>query len=284
MTDFLTYYIDNIQTLYEEVHTEIKDVLDGQYPAKNKLNLITKTVRNLISKGVDTGLEDDKPKRGSSRAVYLPKDKKPITLDGIKTSLPTAIKIAFHGVLDDDTGSDQLLGEHQNKHEADRMHLYHSIIKPDSNNNYTTNTDGVIAPILSYHPEHHWIEMPKVTDLKKSKFKELTKSKELPNGMDYDKFSKVIMNDYDMSLGKRPRYAKDSDHDKYIEHSLTSNVLHFAADTDTHPGDISSLHNWGLFTHPITGKEYPVIRDYGYSGEVAKLYHKARHSNRGVFD
>ena len=41
MTDFLTYYIDNIQTLYEEVHTEIKDVLDGQYPAKNKLNLIT---------------------------------------------------------------------------------------------------------------------------------------------------------------------------------------------------------------------------------------------------
>ena len=225
MTDFLTYYIDNIRPLYEEVHTEIMDILDGQYPAKNKLNLMAKTVRNLISKGVDTGLEDDKPKRGSSRAVYLPKDKKPITLDGIKTSLPTAIKIAFHGALDDDTGSNQLLGEHQNKHEADSMHLYHSIIKPDSNNNYTTNTDGVIAPILSYHPEHHWIEMPKVTDLKKSKFKELTKSKELPNGMDYDKFSKVIMNDYDMSVGKRPRYAKDSDHDKYIEHSLTSNAL-----------------------------------------------------------
>lgn len=283
MPNFITYYIDSMKYLSEDVHSEISDVLDGQYPAKNKLNLITKKVRQLISKGVDTGLESDKPKRGSSRAVYFPKDKKPITIDGIKTTIPTAIKIAFHGALDNDTGSDRLLGEHQNEHETDGMHQFHAIIRNIHDRGYATNLDGVVAPVMSHHPDSHWLEMPRTPDLTKSKFKELTKTKDMPKGMDFDRFSNVIMNDHDLSLGKRPRYSEDKDHDAYMEHPLTNNVLHFSANTDTHPGDITTIHNWGVFTHPVTGKEYPVIRDYGYNSNVAKLYHKARYSPSKVF-
>jgi len=283
MPNFITYYIDSMKYLSEDVHSEITDVLDSQYPAKSKLNLITKKVRHLISKGIDTGLEGDKPKKGSSRAVFFPKDKKPVTVDGVNTSIPTAIKIAFHGALDNDTGSPYLLGEHQNEHEGDGMHQFHAIIRNIHDRGYVTNHDGVVAPVLSNHPEHHWLEMFRTPDISKSKFKQLTKTKDMPNGMDFDRFSNVIMNDYDLSLGKRPRYSKDKEHDAYMEHPLTNNVLYFSANTGTHPGDITTIHNWGVFTHPVTGKESPVIRDYGYNDTVAKLYHKARYSNKGVF-
>lgn len=283
MPNFITYYIDSIKCISEEIHSDITNVLDGQYPAKHKLNLITKKVRQLISNGQDTGLENDKPKRGSSRAVYFPKDKKPITIDGIETAIPTAIKIAFQGSLDNDTGSDRLLGEHQNEHESDSIHYFHAIIRNIHNRGYTTNLNGVIAPVLSSHPEHHWLEMPRAPDLTKSKFRELTKTKDMPQGMDFEKFCKTIMINHDLSLGQRPRYSQDKDHDAYMEHPLTNNVLNFSADTDTHPGDITTIHNWGVFTHPITGKQYPVIRDYGYNSNIAKLYHTARYNNKGVF-
>ncbi len=30
--------------------------------------------------------------------------------------------------------------------------------------------------------------------------------------------------------------------------------------------------NMGVWTHPVTGKQYPVIRDYGYTHDVAREY------------
>lgn len=54
-------------------------------------------------------------------------------------------------------------------------------------------------------------------------------------------------------------------------------MVHLIHNTDLHPSDVfgggsEMSDNMGVWTHPVTGKQYPVIRDYGYTHDVAREY------------
>lgn len=158
----------------EEIHKELQSILNepeadrGERPAvyahTQKLNRFVKKFKSLAANNEDTGLEDGKPKKGSSRAVFFPNEPKQIHIDGKPAAQHTAVKIAFPGALDKHTGDSKLLGEHQNSIESDNYtRRAHSMLVEGRDGHYTTNEDGVTAPVLDSHPDDHWLEMRKVT-------------------------------------------------------------------------------------------------------------------------
>lgn len=64
-------------------------------------------------------------------------------------------------------------------------------------------------------------------------------------------------------------------------------MVHLIHNTDLHPCDIFSQwgavgDNMGVWTHPLTGKQYPVIRDYGFTHDVAREYKLRRAVQRDL--
>ena len=277
MKDYKEYF--NMM-IVESMHPEIEDILNSNIPLQHKHNLITKKIRELTKNGVDTGIEDGKPKKGSSRAVYFPKEPKKIILDGKETHLPVVTKIAFPGSLDKYKDHDEpLLGEIQNETENDYYsQKRYGILHGDEHNHYHTNEEGILAPLTDAHEDSHWLEFGKINKLKKSEFQNLTKNKEYPKGIKFDDMHKVVNNEYENANGKHSGipYGMTQEHyDHVYNHPLVTEVMNFTFDTGHHLGDLV-IGNWGKFKHPHTGKEYPVISDYGHSTEVAKMYRKHR--------
>jgi len=275
--------------LTEELHKELQGVLDEPEGSRDtpyhklhqkKLNNFTKKVKELHSRGESTGLEDDKPKKGSSRAVFFPDEHKHIIIDGHPAAQKTAVKVAFAGDLDKHTGDSHLLGEHQNAVESDHFtnHRY-SMLSHEGGHHYTYNPHGVVAPVLDHHDDHHWLEMAHADKLTAKKFTELTKTDTHPKGLKFEHFHEALMNDHHAAHG---HHSGSDDHDHLRTHPLYENTQDFIQTTGNHPGDLR-LQNMGVWKHPVTGKEHPVIRDFGYSHEIDKLYTKARknkYSNR----
>jgi hypothetical protein len=278
----------NQNYITEELHQKLKDVLntpendrDSNEYAKlyqNKLNNFTKTFRSLAKKGEHTGLTDEKPKKGSSRAVVFPDEPKRIHVDGKEVNQPTAVKIAFPGIYDKHTGDSSLLGEYQNSTESDGFtQQQHSMLHETHPGHYKTNPNGVVVPVLDHHEDHHWLEAAKADNITKGKFKALTKIDSHPKGLDFDKFTNTLQHDHALAHGDK--YHLDNttseERDHIRQHPLYNNTEDFINNTNNHPGDLR-IQNYGIYHHPVTGKEYPVIRDHGYSNEVAKLYARAR--------
>lgn len=278
MKTFAQILKENNIILSEEMHQELKDILDSPTTSikgrNSKLNTFTGKVQDLAKRGEDNGLEDGRAKKGSSRAVFFPKEHKEITIDGVKTRAPTAVKVAFPGALDRHTGSDRLLGEHQNEVEADNYSrqsysmLRHQPEKGE--HHYAYNDEGVTAPVLGNHEDHHWLEMGKADKMSAGKFKELTKTESHPKGLKFDEFTTALQNDHAAAHG---HHSGNDGLDHVREHPLYENTSNFINDTGNHPGDLR-LQNYGVWKHPVTGKEHPVIRDYGFSNEISKLYSK----------
>lgn len=272
------------KVLNEDLHPELKSVLNNdKYPAHSKITAFTKKTRQMIKNGEDTGLEEDKPKKGSSRAVWFPKEPKKITIDGQHTTIPTAVKVAFKGQLDHYTGDDKLLGEQQNENESSYFHQQHyAVLKPSENHGgtYETREDGVLAPVLDSHDEGHWLEMAKADKFDHKRFREATKTDDMPKGMTFKDFSNVVLDEHELSKGKskfRTKTMPPEHYDKVLEHPFTQSVMGFCSDTQTHPTDIAgNPRNMGIFKHPITGKDHPVILDYGFNSDTEKAYTKAR--------
>lgn len=277
-----------LNLMNEAVHTELREILnDSTYNRRSKLTRIKDKVRELVGRGEDSGVENDTPKKGSSRAVFFPKDEHEMILDSKPAKMKTAVKIAFKGKLDPYTGSDKLLGEHQNEFESDHYinSSYGAIVKNSSTGQYHTNHDyGILSPHIDSHEDNHWLEMGHARNMSKKDFKESTKLPSHPQGLDFDKFHSHIMHDYHQAHGTRHygRSLTDEEHEHYASHPLTEAVKDFVYNTGQHPADLVK-GNWGMWKHPHTGKEQPVIRDYGYNEEVGKLYNKARSKkyNRG---
>ncbi|HET8686093.1 MAG TPA: hypothetical protein VFM18_05435, partial [Methanosarcina sp.] len=103
----------------ESLHPEINKTLSSESPIEHKFNILTKTIRGIVKKNEDTGLEKNTPAKGSSRAVFFPKENKKITIEGKEASVPSVVKVAFKGPLDRFTGHHALLGEEQNMLESD---------------------------------------------------------------------------------------------------------------------------------------------------------------------
>lgn len=268
--------------LIEELHPEIKSIMDSDIPLRNKLSQVTTKLRVLSHNNIDSGVLDNKPKKGSSRAVFVHKEPEHIVLDGTPTKLKTVTKIAFHGKLDKYKKSDEpLLGEAQNEVESvhfARRHYAIIIPKEYPSTEYETNHEsGILAPVLDNHEDHHWLHMGHVENMKKSDFSKLTKNENFPKGMNFDKFHRALMDNYNEGHGKSVNLQEE--HDEIMSHPLTQKVIDFCGKFAQHPADLVT-GNWGIFHHPITGEKYPVIRDYGYSSHIAKMYSERRNRER----
>ena len=269
------------QLLTEKVHQEIQDVMDdATISSKNKLTSITKKAKQLIKAGTDTGLESDKPKLGSSRAVFFPKDHKEIAVDGQRTKTPTAVKIAFPGKLDRYHGEDTTLGEDQNALESDHhINRHYGILhehSPDQYRSSSHESGGVLAPVFSTHPEHHHLEMGRVEPATAAGIKDATKHKNFPKGLTHADIYDAMNHEHASAHGQRT-YSNSSDEhlEKVKEHPWVEHAISLMHDSDMHPGDLNK-RNLGIYTHPVTGKKHLAIIDYGFSNEIAKKYTKAR--------
>jgi hypothetical protein len=268
--------------LTEELHKELKDVLNAPENDRDhvygklhqrKLNNFASKVKDLAKRGEDTGLEGGAPKKGSSRAVYFPTDPKHITIDGHPAEQKTAVKVAFAGALDKHTGDHRLLGEHQNGVEADHFTRdNYSMLRNTNGHHYEYNPHGVTAPVLDHHEDDHWLEMGHADKLTGKKFTELTKTESHPKGLKFEHFHEALMNDHNAAHGN---HSGTDAHDHVREHPLYEHMQDFIQTTGNHPVDLR-LQNMGVWKHPVSGKEHPVVRDYGYSNDIAKLYTKGR--------
>jgi len=178
---------------------------------------------------------------GTSRIFYNINEPDTINLDGKHTAVKTGMKLAYLGSLDHDKVE---AGIKQNRNEADPKFKDFHILQKTSDG-YKTNEDGVLLPTLDHDKSHHLIQVLHAEPLSaKNKLEDHTKTKEFPNGISGADVEKHVYNN-EGNISNHP-FIKQID-----------------ALKKTHKiGDIHS-ENIGIFTHPITGKKYPVITDYG---------------------
>ena len=289
----MTTEIKNIQDAYmmmygkseilsEAVHEAIQSIMDSDViHAKNKLAAVSKKAKELIKSGEDTGMESDKPKRGSSRAVFFPRDHKEITVDGVKTKTPTAVKIAFPGLLDKYHGEETTLGEDQNRIESDGyINKSYGVLRHNPHTDtYHSNENPILAPVFSTHPEHHHLEMGRVEKYNAKDLAESTKNKDFPKGLKHDEITTAMRYHHDQAHGQHPLLnGYSNDHlEKVSDHPWVENAISMMHDSGMHPGDLRPA-NMGIYTHPVTGKKHPVVIDFGFSNDIAKKYNKARNN------
>jgi hypothetical protein len=262
--------------LLEEVHPDIIKASEYSY-GKNRLAHVARTIRNLLKSGVDTGLHDDKPKKGSSRAVFFPTENQKVKIDGQETEIPHVLKVAFHGKLDPHTKDGEgLLGESQNEHEIGISHHY-SMLTPDrEDNEYTTNENGFMPPLLKHGENNEWVSVGKVSKIGSGDFRKFTKTKEFPKGISHSEFYDAVNHHYVQANGGSHYSQHDKEHlDKLYEHPLVERAINFTMDTDTTPGDFVKA-NMGIWEHPITKEKHIVTSDAGLSKHVLRRYKKAR--------
>lgn len=263
--------------LSEELHSDIQSAMDSETDPKQKLNAVTKVARGLIAKGQDTGLESDKPKKGSSRAVFFPKQPKKINLDGHDVETPSAVKIAFAGSLDKYNKSGRLLGQHQNEVESDHwINRAYGIASPDHEGKWHTNEEGILPPHFGHHEDHHHLEMGRVEKITSKGFKDATKHPDFPKGITHKEFYDTVVHNWAQAHGQR-HYCGTSEErmEQLQDHPLISKVTDFVGNTDNHPADMNT-GNMGLWHHPVTGKKHVVLSDFGFSKNVAREYNEAR--------
>jgi len=269
--------------IIEEFHPHIQEIMDNDsIPVANKLNMVTAKARNLIKAGVDTGMESDKPKKGSSRAVFFPKTPKRVTVDGHDVYAPTAVKIAFSGQLDKHHGESSLLGEDQNGKESDHhINRSYGILKNGHGDNYESSdheSGGVLAPVFGTHPEHHHLEMGRVTPAVSKDIAEATRTKEFPKGLKHEDIQEAMMHEHNMAHGMGGYGQTPQNEDKLEktkEHPWVEHAISMMHDSGMHPGDLGK-RNMGIYHHPVTGKKHLAIIDYGFDSDIAKKYTKAR--------
>jgi hypothetical protein len=266
--------------LTEQLHTAIQSILDSdQIAPRAKFTHISQTIRHALKRGEDTGLENGRPKKGSSRAVYFPKDHHEISLDGQSAKVPSVLKVAFHGHADPYNRSGRLLGEHQNLTEGDEDTNYRFgiIRKKDNSDEYETNhEDGILAPHLGSHDDGHYIHQGRVQPIKAGEFRELTKTPEHRRGISHSEFYDALNCHYTDAHGMAYHGAYSPDKIEHLQsHPLVEKAQRFVADAGHHPGDLRKA-NMGVWTHPHTGQKHIVIADYGFSADVARYYQAAR--------
>lgn len=264
-----------MEQLSETVHPAIKEIMNGSSSDKNED--IKNKIRELHDKGVSSGLSGSAPKLGSSRAVHFHTEPKKIKLDGKDASVPTVLKVAYKGHGDKDG---TLMGEMQNKTESnERANKKFGILRKGEDGYETNHESGILAPHFDNHPDHHWVEHGMAEDLKSDKgFMVASKTEDFPNGISHSQFYHAVNAMHREAHGKD--YASSSypmtTIDKLKKHPLVQKA--FAAVSDSslnlHPTDLTK-DNIGIFRHPHTGEKHIVIRDYGFSKDVAKTYLKS---------
>ena len=268
--------------LTEELIKSGQDILDNDnIPTDQKFSRFHRHVNDCVKKGIETGLVDGKPKKGSSRAVHFFKEGHPSTIDGVQTAIPHVMKIAFPGQLDKYNKSGRMLGEWQNMAEAEHgTDQHYSMLAKDHDGSYKTNPNGILAPVLNHHGDGHWLHMAKIDPIGAGDFRAHTKTDDFPKGISHDEFFDAVNRNYQSAYGKK-HYGKTSDErlDKVDDHPLVQNAQDFCMYSGTHPGDFNK-RNMGVWTHPVHGTKHIVLADYGFDQQIAEHYQNARRNQQ----
>lgn len=265
--------------LTEELHPELKSALETNdaLSKHHRFSNLASKIRSLIASGTPTGLTDDKPKRGSSRAVMFHTEPTKVKIDGIETEMPTVSKVAFSGRLDKFLPKDhELLGEAQNNHEHDVSRV-HGVLEKIGENEYRTRSGHpFMTPVLDGHDNGSWLHVAKIKPLDASTMKEATKTDEFPKGITQKELVESLNHHFNIAHGKKTDSSMDpAKLEKLIDHPLVDSAFQMCIDTDTLPNDFTS-RNLGVWEHPVTKRKYVVASDAGFSKNVAKAYQKAR--------
>lgn len=252
--------------LLEKLHGNLYDIADSDKPAIKKAFEFKAKVNELPDSGLYKGFST-----GSSRNVYHVVEPKEINIDGKDTHIPTVFKVEqpnMTAMARFNEGKPSL-GMLQNSHEASPIHNDYSILKKNKEGKYVTNEAGILAPVVDSHKNGFWLEQAKTEPLYNSVFKDHTISEHFPEGLESREFFNAIHNAWsnDTRKFKEIPYGKSS----IYNHPYVKSFIEHAKKADMNGADIRE-HNFGTFTHPITGKKYPVMFDYGYSNQVAKEY------------
>lgn len=255
--------------LAEELTKATKDFLDSDAKINDKHEWLG--INDAAMKG-----------KGSSRRYYKFHTKKNIKIDGINTSIEHGIKIPVISNLDYYHDGD-LFGKQQNKIESDSKLDKFRVLKK-TKDGYTTNVNGVLSPVLSSNKNGKWVETVDVIPLEHSKYtrnESIAANNRMKNALSTSEFPNMSWEKIRSSLNSFNKLKHNNDHvltddqKNIVKNHPVGRVL---ADLLTHTNisvDDLSSENVGIWKHPITGKDHPVILDYGASKKLLSDYDDA---------
>lgn len=212
-------------------------------------------------------------KQGSTRLVYFPLNKRKIILDGIETEIETVLKVVKpHKV---ESGKCDL-GKCQTKIESELSKSKYSAFLKNFDGSYTTNPDGILAPVLQYDHEFNWVEMVKVVNpMTIPIFNKFTGGEGFPAGLLFNNV-KLSLERYHGNLTKTEgiiigQLIEDEKYNLCVKHPWVKTYIRFMEESNILPFDFN-LKNLGYIIHTITKKEIMVICDYGFTTEYDELF------------
>jgi hypothetical protein len=268
--------------LTENLHPELDSIVKSKLP--NKQTLIAKKIRDLSSRGENTGIEGNMPK-GSSRAYLKENQNHHTVIDGKPAAFKVGTKVSIRAALDKhhdhDSHDGMSLGQLQNKAEGgDHLVNHHyRILTKNDDGSYKSNKDkGIFPPLVDHdHENHNWTRIGHCRDIKAGEFNKLTKCDTHPKGISHKDFCDSLERFHNKNNG---RYWKQSDSvekhlDHVSEHPLVQKFMDYHGDFAAPPHDYRQKKNMGVFEHP-DGSAHIVARDHGFDHEVSEAYRKAR--------
>lgn len=284
--EFMTHVI------VESLHPELQDVVNTAGSRKTKQSLIASKIKELTSRGESTGIEGNMPK-GSSRAYMKHAEPHGIEVDGTATTMRTGTKVAIKSPIEKYHSphrfDDMSLGQLQN-HAENGDHWINSsyrTLKHEGGNKFTSNHDTGIFPPLVNHDDlnHHWSHVGHVDNVSGSQFKQLTKTKEFPQGITHGEFVASMNRFHNRNHGKYWEGHADNEKkiDRVDQHPLVQKFQDYHGNTGHPPYDLGQIKNMGVWTHPVDGTKHIVARDHGYSTTVSEAYQAAFRRRAGRF-
>lgn len=208
-------------------------------------------------------------KKGSTRIVYFPINKRKIILDGIETEIETVLKVAKPHTVEFYSESNKL-GKFQNKTETSLKYSQYNAFIVNSDNTYFTNYSGILSPIISHYPDYSWVEMVRVKPMTIRDFCIETTTEDYPAGL-YFSDVELCMRKF-FSLQEKvegeiwPEYISTEKYEFIIKHPWINSYFSLLNEINLISVDFT-LENLGYIEHPLTKKKIIVLCDYGCTKE-----------------
>lgn len=207
-------------------------------------------------------------KKGSTRLVYFPNNKRKIILDGIELEIETVLKVAKSHTLEINSG-ECFLGKFQTKIECELSESKYNVFSKNSDGTYITNYNGILTPIIAHSPDYYWEEMVRVFPMTIRDFCLENTTEDYPAGL-YFPDAELCMRKWFCSSDGRggiyPNFISDEKYNIIINHPWMKLYIALLIDKKLMPQDFT-LENLGYMIHPISGKKIIVINDYGCTEE-----------------
>lgn len=283
-----TEFLDTMIT--ESLHPELHEIVTSPSrpgPRNSKQLAISNKIKELHSRGEETGLAGNTPK-GSSR-MYLPHmDPHPITLDGKPSYIDTGTKVAIRSKIEQYHKKENFgglsLGGMQSHAENDDHFVnsnYRVLTKVGHDEFHSNKEKGIFPPLIEHDErKHEWAHVGHAHDVTPKRFQELTKTESHPNGISHRDFFKAVLRNYKQDAGTHWHHGEHEEKhlDHVASHPLVQRFCAHQADTGFPPHDWAQIQNMGVFKHP-DGSEHIVARDHGFSPDVMKAYAKTKKQN-----